>query len=70
VRIADADGTVIYINDALDQVLHRDAAAFQREQPAFEADRVVGGSIGVFYADPADAAVQRLRQPCATGSAP
>jgi methyl-accepting chemotaxis protein len=61
VRIADADGTVIYINDALDQVLHRDAAAFQREQPAFQADRVVGGSIGVFYADP-DAAVQRLRQ--------
>ncbi len=60
VRIADAEGTVIYINEALDQVLHRDAAAFQREQPAFDADRVVGGSIGVFYADPAGA-VGRLR---------
>ncbi len=55
VRIADAEGTVIYINEALDLVLHRDAAAFRREQPAFNPDTVVGGSIGVFYADPAGA---------------
>jgi hypothetical protein len=39
-------GTVIYINDALDQVLHREGHAFQREQPAFRPTRVVGGSIG------------------------
>jgi ABC-type transporter Mla subunit MlaD len=60
VRIADADGTVIYINEALDLVLHRDAAAFRQEQPAFNPDTVVGGSVGVFYADPAGA-VQRLK---------
>ena len=60
VRIADADGTVIYINEALDLVLHRDADAFRREQPAFNPDTVVGGSIGVFYADP-EGAVSRLK---------
>ena len=60
VRIADADGTVVYVNQALDQVLHRDVAAFRREQPAFDPDRVVGHSIGLFYADP-DAAVTRLK---------
>jgi ABC-type transporter Mla subunit MlaD len=60
VRIADAEGKVIYINEALDLVLHRDAEAFRREQPAFNPDTVVGGSVGVFYADPA-AAVARLK---------
>jgi methyl-accepting chemotaxis protein len=60
VRIADADGLVVYINPALDQVLHRDAAAFARELPGFDPDRVLGGSVGIFYADPA-AALARLR---------
>ena len=60
VRIADADGTVVYVNQALAEVLRRDEAAFKRDNPAFAAAQVVGGSIGVFYADP-DAAVQRLR---------
>jgi methyl-accepting chemotaxis protein len=60
VRIADAEGTVVYINKALDEVLHRDVAAFKAAQPAFDPDTLVGGSIGVFYADP-DAALARLR---------
>jgi len=60
VRIADAEGTVVYVNAALNDVLHRDEAAFRAAQPAFNADSVVGGSIGVFYADP-EAAVARLR---------
>jgi PAS domain S-box-containing protein len=60
VRIADVDGTVLYVNRALDAILHRDAAAFRRENPAFDPDRVVGRSIGLFYPDPA-AAVTRLR---------
>ena len=60
VRIADADGRIVYINPALDEVLHRDAAAFGRELPGFDADRVLGGSIGIFYADP-EAALGRLR---------
>ena len=60
IRIADADGRIVYINPALDEVLHRDLAAFQRELPGFDADRLVGGSIGIFYQDP-EAALARLR---------
>jgi methyl-accepting chemotaxis protein len=59
VRIADASGTVIYINNKLADILRRDEAAFQAELPGFRADAVVGGSIGVFYGDP-QAAIQRL----------
>jgi methyl-accepting chemotaxis protein len=60
VRIADAEGTIVYLNQALSQVLHRDQAAFRSELPGFDADKVLGGSVGVFYADPA-AALARLR---------
>jgi methyl-accepting chemotaxis protein len=60
VRIADADGKVIFVNDELQEILHRDAAAFKKEQPAFNPETVLGGSIGVFYADP-EGAVQRLK---------
>ncbi len=60
VRIADNDGTVVYLNDALRRILKRDEAAFRAENPAFDADKVIGGSIGVFYRDPT-AAIERLR---------
>jgi methyl-accepting chemotaxis protein len=60
IRIADADGRVVYVNPALDAVLRRDLAAFQRELPGFDPDTLVGGSVGVFYKDPA-AALARLR---------
>ena len=60
VRIADADGRIVYINPALDGVLRRDAAAFARELPGFDPGAVLGGSVGIFYADPA-AALARLR---------
>ncbi|MEY4765095.1 MAG: hypothetical protein RI907_1768 [Pseudomonadota bacterium] len=61
VRIADEHGTVVYLNEALRQVLRRDEAEFRKVQPAFQADKVLGSSIGLFYADPA-AAVERLRR--------
>lgn len=60
VRIADADGTIVYINDALRQVLIRDAQAFRATIPGFDPENVVGRSIGMFYADP-QAALTRLR---------
>jgi len=60
VRIADADGKIIYINHALRSILQRDAAAFRRTNPAFNPATVVGGSVGVFYEDPAQA-LARLR---------
>ena len=59
VRIADANGTVIYVNNKLAEILRRDEAAFAAEQPGFRADQVLGGSIGIFYSDP-QAAIQRL----------
>jgi len=55
IRIADAEGKIVFINQALNHVVHRDAAAFQREAPGFDPDRLVGGSVGVFYKDPAGA---------------
>jgi methyl-accepting chemotaxis protein len=60
VRIAADDGTVLYANQALHNVLRRDKEAFGRQIPGFDPEKIIGGSIGVFYADPT-AAVNRLR---------
>lgn len=60
VRIAADDGTVLYINHALRDVLHRDRDAFAKQIPGFDPDKILGGSIGVFYADQ-NAALTRLR---------
>jgi methyl-accepting chemotaxis protein len=61
VRIAEDDGTVLYINNALRSTLTRNLDAFRRQIPGFDPDKVVGGSVGMFYADPA-AALARLAQ--------
>ncbi len=65
VRIADAEGIVVYTNQALASVLRRDAAAFRQQNASFDPERVVGGSVGVFYADPASALtrLKALRAP-------
>ncbi len=60
VRIAADDGTIIYMNSALQSTLRRDREAFARHIPGFDADKVLNGSIGIFYADP-QAALARLR---------
>nr|WP_315490853.1 Cache 3/Cache 2 fusion domain-containing protein [uncultured Rhodoferax sp.] len=60
VRIADNDGTVLYINNALRNVLRRDSDAFSKQIPGFDPEKIVGGSIGVFYKEP-QAALARLR---------
>jgi len=60
VRIADENGTIVYLNDALQSVLKRDEAAFKRELPGFDASKLLGGSVGVFYAKP-DEALARLK---------
>jgi methyl-accepting chemotaxis protein len=59
VRIADREGKVLYINTSMNETLHRDRAAFAQQIPGFDPDKIVGGSIGIFYADPR-AALERL----------
>jgi len=60
VRIAADDGTVVYINKAMRETLHRDREAFARQIPGFDPDKILHGSVGVFYADP-QAVLARLR---------
>ena len=60
VRIADNDGTVVYINHALQATLRKYQEGFRKQIPGFDPDRIVNGSVGVFYADP-QAALTRLR---------
>ncbi|MFO1217836.1 MAG: methyl-accepting chemotaxis protein [Burkholderiaceae bacterium] len=60
VRIADAEGTIIYVNRALQAVLERDAEAFRKANPAFDPARVVGRSVGMFY-DNAEQVVAGLK---------
>jgi methyl-accepting chemotaxis protein len=59
VRIADDDGIVVYVNHALRDVLRRDQVAFGKQIPGFDPERIVNGSVGVFYADP-QTALKRL----------
>jgi methyl-accepting chemotaxis protein len=60
VRIADNDGRVLYINHALKSMLVKYEAGFRQACPSFNPDKVVGGSVGIFYADPG-AALANLR---------
>jgi methyl-accepting chemotaxis protein-1 (serine sensor receptor) len=60
VRIADEDGTIVYINHALRETLRHNLEGFRKQIPGFQLDKVLGGNVGMFYADPA-AALARLR---------
>lgn len=60
VRICDLEGTIIYINKALEQRFRDDRAAFAQQVSGFDPERMVGSSIGAFYAEPG-AALARLR---------
>lgn len=60
IRIADNEGTLVYLNPALTHVLKRDEAEFRKSLPGFDSSNILGRSVGVFYTDPA-AAVERLK---------
>ncbi len=59
IRIVDTDGKLIYLNRALERTLRTYETEIRRERPGFQADALVGASIGVFYEDPT-AAVRSL----------
>lgn len=60
IRIADENGTLVYLNPALMNVIRRDEAAFRADLPGFDANKLLGNSVGAFYKDPA-AALERLK---------
>ncbi|QRM18724.1 PAS domain S-box protein [Dechloromonas sp. TW-R-39-2] len=60
VRIADNEGTVLYINHALHKTFSADAAAFRKMDPTFDPEKLIGYDVCRLYADP-HAARQRLR---------
>lgn len=59
VRIADAQGRVIYANRALQETLKRTESAIRQKVPEFSAQRFIGSDITVFYED-REAARNRL----------
>lgn len=65
VRIADNDGNILYINNALKRTFTNDAEAFRKNDPAFDANNMIGTNIGRLYDDP-DAAIRRLKTLSAT----
>jgi methyl-accepting chemotaxis protein len=67
VRIADEDGTIVYINHALRDTLRANQDGFRKQIPGFDPDKVLHGNVGMFYADP-QAALQRLRTLSATAT--
>ncbi len=60
VRIVDTEGKILYINEALRNTMRRVTPKLRETIPDFDADKVIGRSIGMFYADPG-AALERLR---------
>jgi methyl-accepting chemotaxis protein len=55
IRIADSDGRIVYLNRAIEGTIRKYEDAIRRELPGFEAAKLLGGSVGVFYPDPAAA---------------
>ncbi len=58
VRIANDDGEIVYVNNAMKETLRKYETAFRRQIPGFDPDKVVGGSIGMFFSDPRSAIAQ------------
>lgn len=67
IRIADAEGRVVYVNQALQNVLDRDAAPLREEQRALDPTTVVGESIGDLHADPTLAPALQPQAPRVSG---
>ena len=60
VRIADKEGNLIYLNPALINTLKQTQQELRKKIPDFEAEKMIGKSVGIFYDDP-QAAVEGLK---------
>ncbi len=65
VRVADNDGIIIYINNLMRETLINNELAFQKDIPHFQANKIVGSSVGIFYPNP-KAAIEKMRTLSAT----
>ena len=61
VRVADNDGQIIYINTTMQNTLNAIESEIRKDLPNFQASKVVGSDVGVFYKDPA-AALKSMRE--------
>lgn len=61
VRIANEEGRILYMNNAMKDTLRKHEAALRGQLPGFNPDTVAGGSAGMFYPD-GEAAIERLRK--------
>ncbi len=61
VRIANDNGEVLYVNHAMNATFRKYEAAFRQQVPAFDAEKVVGGSVGLFSSD-LRSAIDELRR--------
>ena len=53
VMVADADGRIVYVNDAVIAMFRENAAEIRKQLPQFDPDRVLGASIDAFHKSPA-----------------
>ena len=60
IRIASDDGTVVYINHAMRDTLRNNQEGFRKQIPGFDPEKILHGSVSVFYADK-QAVLARLR---------
>lgn len=60
VCVADNEGNILHINETLRNTMRRLTPRLRQTIPDFDADAVIGRSIGMFHADP-DAALERSR---------
>ncbi len=53
IMVADAELNIVYINEAIDEMLHTAEADLKKDLPSFNADKVIGSNIDVFHKNPA-----------------
>lgn len=53
VMVADADGRIVYMNDAVTEMFRAHAAEIRKQLPAFEPEEVLGSSFEAFHRAPA-----------------
>ncbi|PTY37477.1 hypothetical protein BGP77_13320 [Saccharospirillum sp. MSK14-1] len=52
VMIADANRDIVYMNEAVSEMMHRVEGDLREELPQFSADKIVGGNIDRFHKNP------------------